>query len=120
MAWSFNEHNPVWLQIANRLKMDIINGIYKPNEQIPTVRQLAVEAAVNPNTVQRALSSLEEEGIICSAGTVGRFVTDNEEILSAARKTAVTELVCEFIKRAEQMSISPAELINLIEEESGL
>ncbi len=120
MAWSFNEHSPVWLQIALRLRNDIINGVYKPNEQFPTVRQLAVAAAVNPNTVQRALTALEEEGIIYSAGTVGRFVTDNGEILQEARKKAVEDFVHEVIARAEQMSISPAELINLIEEESEL
>ncbi len=120
MAWSFNEHTPVWMQIADRLRNEIINGSYKPNEQIPTVRQLAVSAAVNPNTVQRALSALEDEGIIYSAGTVGRFVTDNEEILSAVRGKAVTELVKEFLKRAEEMSITPEELKELIEEEREL
>lgn len=120
MAWSFNEHTPVWLQIETRLRNEIISGVYKPDEQIPTVRQLAITAAVNPNTVQRALTALEEEGLIHSNATVGRFVTSDERILAAARKKAVGELVKAFVKQAGYLSVSKKELIEMLEEESDL
>lgn len=120
MAWSFNEHTPVWLQIERRLRNEIISGVYKPDEQIPTVRQLAVTAAVNPNTVQRALTALEEEGLIHSNGTLGRFVTNDEAVLKTARKQIVKELVSDFVKQAGYISVSREELIEILKEESGV
>lgn len=117
MAWSFNEYTPVYLQIAERIRNDILSGAYEQGGQIPPVRQLAVTAAVNPNTVQRALAELEAEGIIGSRGTQGRFVTNDECLLSAARRKAARDLINGFIRQAENMSISKAELIKTIEEE---
>ena len=118
MAWSFNQHAPVYIQIAERLRTDIINGTYAPGEQIPPVRQLAITAAVNPNTMQRAFSELETEGLLCAKGTQGRYVTEDIAILSSARRTAARQLVSDFIKQAESISMSKAELIKMIEEES--
>lgn len=118
MAWSFNQHAPVYIQIAERLRTDIINGTYSPGEQIPPVRQLAITAAVNPNTMQRAFSELETEGLLCAKGTQGRYVTEDIAILSSARRTAARQLVSDFIKQAESISMSKAELIKMIEEES--
>lgn len=118
MAWSFNGHTPVYLQIAERLRNEIIRGKYKAGQQIPPVRQLAVSAAVNPNTMQRAFVELEAQGLICAKGTQGRFVTEDEEILVAARQTAARQLVSDFLRSAEYMSLSPDELIEMIKEES--
>ena len=116
MAWSFNSHTPVYLQIAARLRGEIIRGVYKPNEQIPPVRTLAVIAAVNPNTVQRALATLEDEGIIYSQTTQGRYVTDNEEILASAKSRAVNELIEDFLQKSKEFSVSKEEIIKMIEE----
>lgn len=74
MAWQFRGHSPVYRQIVRHIRADILSGCYQPDEQIPPVRQLAMEAGVNPNTMQRALSALEDEGLLVSRGTVGRFV----------------------------------------------
>ena len=117
MAWNFSENSPVWLQIKTRIRNKIISGEYGPDEQIPTVRQLAVTAAVNPNTVQRALVMLEEDGLIYSNGTIGRFVTSDEEVLRAARTAAVKELVQDFVKKAEYISATRDELIAMLKEE---
>ncbi len=117
MAWSFSGHTPVYLQIAQRIRAEIIRGTYPPKSQIPSVRQLALTAAVNPNTVQHALTALETEGIIYSEGTAGRFVTDNTELIDAARHEAAHQLVDEFVSRAAQLSISKDELIDMIKEE---
>lgn len=117
MAWNFSENSPVWLQIKTRIRNKIISGEYGPDEQIPTVRQLAVTAAVNPNTVQRALVMLEEDGLIYSNGTIGRFVTSDEEVLRAARTAAVKELVQDFVKKAEYISATREELIAMLKEE---
>lgn len=116
MAWSFNAHTPVYMQIAARLRSEIIRGVYKPNDQIPPVRTLAVIAAVNPNTVQRALALLEEEGILYSHTTQGRYVTDDEEILERARKQSANELIEDFLQKAKELSISREELISILKE----
>ena len=118
MAWKFNSQTPVYLQIAARLRAEIIRGIYKPNDQIPPVRTLAVIAAVNPNTVQRALVTLEEEGIIYSHTTQGRYVTNDEEILSEARRREANDLISDFLQKAEELSITKEEIIKILEEET--
>lgn len=117
MAWSFDKHTPVYMQIAQRIRNEIISGAYPPHSQIPSVRQLALTAAVNPNTVQHALTALEAEGIIYSESTSGRFVTDDIELIASARSMAARALVNDFIRQAEDLSISRAELIKMIEEE---
>lgn len=119
MAWSFNEYMPVYLQIADRIRNDIISGVYEKGAQIPPVRQLALTAAVNPNTVQHALTELESEGIIYSRGTSGRFVTDDLEIIASARQVAARKLIKDFIKQAGSMSIDKKELIKMLEEEEN-
>ena len=75
---SFDRNVPVFLQIKDRLKSDILNGVFSPRDKIPSVRQLALDMSVNPNTVQRALNILEEEGLIVTEGTTGKFVTDDD------------------------------------------
>lgn len=117
MAWSFDKHTPVYLQIAGRIRSDIIRGVYPPHSQIPSVRQLALTAAVNPNTVQHALMALEAEGLIYSESTAGRFVTGNTELIDCAKREAARELVADFLRKAQELSITRDELIKMIEEE---
>ena len=120
MAWTFNEHTPVYLQIVGRIRNDILSGVYKPDDQIPPVRQLALTAAVNPNTMQRALTELEAEGLLYSKGTQGRFVTSDPDALAVVRKSAAKQLVSEFVKSAKHLAVSKDEIIKLIEEETDI
>ena len=85
MTWKFDSKIPVSLQLTHKLRIDILSGKYSPGEQFPPVRQLAYDASVNPNTVQKALTSLESEGLLITRGTVGRFVTDDESALTKAK-----------------------------------
>lgn len=117
MAWSFSSDRPVYLQIAERIIKSVLSGKYVAGEQIPTVRQLALEAAVNPNTVQHAFAELENEGIIISKGTVGRYVTDDTEIIEACRKRMAKQLVKSFVKNAVQLGVSEEQCLEMIEEE---
>ncbi len=120
MAWIFNRREAVFLQIADRLRSEILRGKYLPDQQIPTVRQLAYEAAVNPNTMQKALTVLEEEGLLCSRGTAGRFVTSNQTALEAAKETARKRAVRNLIYETRQLGLSTEELISYIKEEEEL
>lgn len=116
MAWHFSSDRPVYIQIADRITRSVLSGEYKPGEQIPTVRQLALEAAVNPNTVQHAFSDLENEGLIISKGTSGRFVTENKEIIEQSRNKLAKKIVCDFIKNTNSLSLTKEQVISMIEE----
>lgn len=118
MSWSFDKHTPVYIQIADKICKQIITGEYAPEAQIPSVRQLAFMAAVNPNTVQRALAELESEGIIYSKGTLGRFVTSDKALIEQARHRAAKQLVSDFTNQAKLLNISKEELIKMMEEEN--
>lgn len=116
MAWSFTSGTAVYLQIADRIIKSILSGEYSPGQQLPTVRQLALEAAVNPNTVQRAFTELESDGIIISKGTSGRFVTQDTEIIEQCRQKMARRIVLDFLKNAKQLSLTKEQLIEMIKE----
>jgi len=114
MAWKFEAGIPLANQIIGKLKSDIITGVYKPGEPFPTVRDLAFTASVNPNTMQKALSRLEEEGLLVTIGTQGRMVTDNEEIIKHIAKEETEKQIKAIIASAKSLSISKDELIEYI------
>ena len=117
MAWSFSADRPVYIQISERIKRLVLSGEYKPGEQIPSVRQLALEAAVNPNTIQHAFTELESNGLIISKNTVGRFVTNDEAIIEECRNDLAKSIAKDFIKNMSHLSITPEQAIKIIEEE---
>ena len=117
MAWRFNDHEAVFIQIADRIRAEILNGAYQPGQQIPPVRQLASEAAVNPNTMQKALTHLEEQGLVHSHGTVGRFITDDIAVIDNAREQMRRDTVREWLMQARQLGISAEEIIKYIQKE---
>ena len=119
MAWKFNDHEAVFIQIVNRLRSDILSGKYPPDSKFPPVRQLAYEAAVNPNTMQKALSLLENEGILCPRGTIGRFVTSDTSVLEAARENIRRKCIQDLLEDATRLGISAEELIKYIKEEAN-
>lgn len=116
MAWKFSSDRPVYLQIAEKIVKKVLSGEYSAGEQIPTVRQIALEAAVNPNTVQHAFAELENEGLIISKGTLGRFVTEDTQTVAVCRRKMAEQLVREFAKNMEQLSIPKEQAIKMIEE----
>ena len=116
MAWSFSSDRPVYLQIAERIKKSVLSGGYTAGDQLPTVRQLALEAAVNPNTVQHAFVELEDEGIIISKGTLGRFVTEDMGVIEVCRREMAEKLVKNFVDSIEELSIPLEQAIEMVKE----
>ena len=116
MSWSFSPHRPVYFQVAERIRRSILSGEYPPGAQIPSVRQLALEAAVNPNTIQHAFSELEDRGLIESRGTVGRFVTENTAIIEKCRLYEAEMLVDGIVRKAAELRIPKSEIIRMISE----
>lgn len=93
MVWKFTGDRPVYMQIMEHIRGAILVGAYPPGARIPPVRDLAAEAKVNPNTMQRAMVELEREGLLVSCGTIGRFVTDDPAILQQMRNLAIDAMI---------------------------
>ena len=81
MPWNLDSDRPIFLQIIEKIQLDIVSGIYQPGDKLPSVRELAQEASVNPNTMQKALSELERTGLVYSQRTSGRFITEDTSMI---------------------------------------
>ena len=114
MAWKFNDGAPIYLQIVNTLKRNIASGAYPPGSRLPSVRDLALEAGVNPNTMQRALSELERSGLVNSQRTAGRFITEDASALLDLRKSMSEEIVSEFIARLRGIGMSDEQILDTV------
>lgn len=114
MSWTLDNDRPIYLQLMERIQRDIIAGVYQPGDKLPSVRDLALEAAVNPNTMQKALSELERSGLVYSQRTSGRFITEDTEMLTQMKKELATEHIQEFFQEMEQLGFSRAELLTLV------
>lgn len=115
MAWALDSGRPIYAQIIERVQLDIITGHYKPGEKLPSVRDLASEAAVNPNTMQKALSELEQSGLLYTQRTSGRFITEDTELIQRTKTTLATMQVREFIHKMRQIGLDDTEILQLIQ-----
>lgn len=109
MNWKFSTEKPVYLQIMDQIRGAVLSGEYLPGGKIPSVRDLAGQARVNPNTVQHALRELEQEGLLCAHGTNGRFVTEDEQVLQKLRQARIRELVTDCAQKFAALGLSPAQ-----------
>ena len=116
MPWDLDNERPIYLQLMERIQHDIISGVYKPGDKIPSVRDLALDAAVNPNTMQKALSELERNGLVYSQRTSGRFITDDEELLKNMKMQLATEHIRQFFEQMHQLGFSDDETLQMIQE----
>jgi len=99
-----------------RIQMDIISGKYSAGDKLPSVRDLALAASVNPNTMQKALSELERSGLVYSQRTSGRFITENQEMLQKLKYSLAGEHIKEFINKMKSLGFDEEELCNLLNE----
>lgn len=114
MPIRFSNDKPIFLQLAEIIKGDIIGGKLKNNEKLPSVREFALTYAVNPNTVQKALQILEEDGLIFTDRTNGKFVADSLMEIERQRKIVIKKEVDCFYEKMVTLGIDKAEIINLI------
>lgn len=103
MAWEFNEKSPIYSQIAEHIKMQIVSQEIKSGDQLPTVRELAQEAGVNPNTMQRAFTELEREGMVFSQRTSGRFVTEDNLLIGKIRQQVAKAELATFVNNMKKI-----------------
>lgn len=111
MAWQFNSNRPIYQQIVDEIELRILNGTYEMGMRLPSVRDLAVTAAVNPNTMQRALAELEEMGLVTTQRNTGRTVTTDETAVSRARDCKADMLVETFMMQMQALGLSRKEVL---------
>ena len=99
MAEQFDSSRPIYAQIVERLKAKILAGIYPPGGHLDSVRDLAAAAGVNPNTMQRALAQLENESLVRTERTAGRYVTEDRALIEQLRAEAARNLTAEFLEK---------------------
>lgn len=114
MSWQFTNDRPVYLQIMEVIKGRIIKGEYRLGEKLPAVRELAAEAQVNPNTMQKAMQELERENLIFSQRTSGRFVTCDERRIFEVKKSMASEVVEDFLTKMTGLGFTKEEIIDII------
>ena len=110
MEWEFIDGVPIYTQIVDQMTMRIASGAYEPGEKLPSVRDLALDAGVNPNTMQRALAELERRGLVFSERTSGRFVTRDSEILMKLHEELAKRCFDEFAEKLRKIGMSADEI----------
>lgn len=111
MNEKFNTTTPIYLQLVERINRQIISGQLRPGDKLPSVREMAVQAGVNPNTVQRTYRELELSGVVETRRGQGTFVTDKEEVLQILRARMRKERILSFVKDMQEMGYSPEEIL---------
>ncbi len=115
MPWKLSSDRPIFIQIIERIQMDIISGVYQPGDKLPSVRDLAGIAAVNPNTMQKALSELERTGLVYSHRTSGRFITEDTQMIKNLKLSLAEEKITEFLDNMSKLGFEKSEILTLIE-----
>lgn len=115
MPWDLDNDRPIYLQLMERIQQDIIAGVYKPGDKLPSVRDLALDAAVNPNTMQKALSELERSGLVYSQRTSGRFITEDKKMLKNMKLELASEHISQFLEKMELLGFESGETLELIQ-----
>ena len=116
MEWNLDDSRPIWPQIKEKLMKDIVSGKYPSGTSFPTVRELAAEAMVNRNTMQRALGELENEKLVVTNRTAGRTVTTDESLLAHTRKVLAEGEVERVVKEMYSLGFTAEQIVDLIKE----
>jgi Predicted transcriptional regulators len=114
MAWNLSSDRPIYAQLMEQIELSIVTGIYPAGSRLPSVRDMAGEAAVNPNTMQRALAQLESDGLLFSQRTSGRFVTEDVDRIMQTKNNLAEALVEEFMRNMNQLGYDRQQTVLLI------
>ena len=116
MDYIFDNERPIYVQLVEKLRLEIVSGKLKIGERLPSVRELALTARVNPNTMQKALAELETEGLVYTERTNGKFVTANKELIEKIKRKLAEEKVNNYIKDMKNIGITYEESIQYLQE----
>ena len=119
MRWEFSNDLPIYTQLIEQIKVGIVTGVFPRGERLPSVRDLATEAGVNPNTMQRAMAELERDGLVYSQRTAGRFVTEDENVIQQAKRSLAERHIKAFLAAMGRLGFQEEEMIALLRQEAG-
>ena len=119
MRWDLDNNSPLYLQIAEKIKLGIVSGQYPPGSRIDSVRDLAEKSGVNPNTMQRALSKLEDEGLLSTNRTTGKYVTEDVKMIDKVKLELAKRHIEVFFVNMKETGFTGDEILAFIEAEAG-
>ena len=117
MDRSFRSDLPIYTQLVDRIKQDIVSGLLPPGEKLNSVRDLAAESGVNPNTMQRALQELERDGLLYTQRTSGRFVTEDTGVIRRCKELLAKQQIETFLAAMTQLGYDNPDILRLLENE---
>lgn len=116
MQWDINSERPVYIQLIEQVQASIISGYFNPSDKLPSVRDLAAEASVNPNTMQKALAELERGGLIYSNRTSGRYITSDLSLIKKLKEQSAKNLILDFLEKMNQLGFEQEEVLSMMTE----
>lgn len=119
MPWDLKPDRPIYTQLIEQIELKICSGVYPLGSKLPSVRDLAQEASVNPNTMQRALAKLEENGLLYTNRTSGRYVTEDVKMVQKVKDKLAHELIQEFLQNMKRLGIDEKEIVSIINKMTG-
>lgn len=119
MQWQLRGDRPIYQQLVEILTEQIVSGQLAAGDKVPAVRELAAQAGVNPNTMQRALADMEREGLVYTNRTSGRYVTEDKEMIQKIREQIASDRIAEFLAGMSQLGFSEQEVYRLLEKRQG-
>lgn len=119
MEFSFDNERPIYIQLVELIRIEIVSGKFKKGERIPSVRELALMMKVNPNTMQKALNELENQKLIYTERTNGKYVTEDEELIENVKKELAKEKVNNYLDSMNSIGISFEESLKYLQELGG-
>ncbi|MFA5523056.1 MAG: GntR family transcriptional regulator [Tissierellales bacterium] len=114
MQWNIDSERPVYIQLIEQIQAGIVSGYFNPGDKLPSVRELAAEAGVNPNTMQRALAELEQTELVYTNRTSGRFITSDIGIIKKLKKQSANNIIVEFIEKMKQIGYQEDDILECI------
>lgn len=114
MPWKLKSDRPIYLQLIEKIQLSIISGQFKAGDKLPSVRELAAEASVNPNTMQKALVELERDKLVYSNRTSGRFITEDTKMIEKVKAELAKEQIKEFLDKMEKLGFKQEETIEIL------
>lgn len=119
MQWQLRGDRPIYQQLVEILTEQIVSGQLAAGDKVPAVRELAAQAGVNLNTMQRALADMEREGLMYTNRTSGRYVTEDKEMIQKIREQIASDRIAEFLAGMSQLGFSEQEVYSLLEKRQG-
>lgn len=117
MEWQIAAGRPVYIQLVEQLERAVVTSVYPPGERVPAVRDLAAQAQVNPNTMQRALAEMESRGLLVTQRTTGRTVTSDTALIAKTRQALAASLAQDFLAQAKALGLTREEILALLQQE---